>query len=104
MAGGLSHYLSDRISSHSSASTLPGGFTGVPLYAILHISPLGVTLSCQHYHVLRSAMFVLQIAQMPGFQDHDSRGQRLQPARVKGREVLLPHSVSRQSSKQPFCL
>jgi len=28
MAGGLSHYLADRISSHSSAGTLQGGFTG----------------------------------------------------------------------------
>ncbi len=38
MAGGLSHYLADRISSHSSAGTLQGGFTGVPTYAIVFLT------------------------------------------------------------------
>ena len=51
MAGGLSNYLADRISSHSSAGTLQGGFTGVPMYAIC-ISQLWVLDCLQHHHVL----------------------------------------------------
>ena len=38
MAGGLSHYLADRISSHASAGTLQGRFTGVPMYAICFLA------------------------------------------------------------------
>lgn len=46
MSGGLSPYLADRLSSHSSAGSLQRGFTGMLLCILLSLSHVELLDSC----------------------------------------------------------